>query len=172
MTTTALRPYPKFKAWEQGGHVGLEGGKLYTYAAGTSTLLATYIDGTGVTANSNPVILDANGEADVWYLPQNYKLKLYDAEDVLQWVQDDFTGSPYPITDEWLTYVHTWTYISATQISTTGDQTLKYPVNQAIRAVTTGGTYYGTITGSTYGSVTTLTVNFETGSFDAGVAGS
>lgn len=171
MTTTALRPYPKFKAFTPTG-AALEGGKLYTYAAGTTTALATYTTGDGSTANANPVILDANGEADVWFLSQNYKLVLKDADDVTQWTVDDYAGTPYPITDEWLTYVHTWTYISATQISTTGDQTLKYPVNQAIRAVTTGGTYYGTITGSAYGSVTTLTVDFETGSFDAGVAGS
>ena len=171
MPVVSHRPYPKFKAFDSAGNA-LAGGKLYTYAAGTSTALATYSEYTGVTPNANPVVLDAAGEADVYFSPVNYKLVLKNSSDVIQWTVDNFAGSPYPVTDEWLTYVHTWTLVSATQVTTTGDQTAKYPVNSAIRAVCTGGTYYGVITGSAYTSVTTLTVDFESGSFDSGVAAS
>jgi hypothetical protein len=67
----------------------LVGGKLYSYQAGTTTPLATYTDQTGLAANTNPVILDANGEADVWLGLSSYKLILKDANDVTQWTVDD-----------------------------------------------------------------------------------
>ncbi|MFA6204459.1 MAG: hypothetical protein WC710_14875, partial [Gallionella sp.] len=45
------------------------GGKLFTYAAGSTTKQATYTDSTGTTANTNPIILDASGRTPygVWY---------------------------------------------------------------------------------------------------------
>lgn len=173
MAVTALRPSPKFAAVDSLGNP-LSGGKLYTYSAGTSTALATYATSAGTTANANPVILDSRGEADVWFQALNYKLILKDSDDVTIWTVDNFSGSPYPITDEWITYVHTWTYVSATQVTVPGDQTAIYTTNKAVRAVCTGGTYYGTITNSTYdGSTkTTLTVSFDAGSFDSGISGS
>ena len=48
-----LAPVPKLQFSQNG--VPLAGGKLYTYAAGTMTKQATYIDSTGVTPNSNPI---------------------------------------------------------------------------------------------------------------------
>lgn len=41
----------------------LTGGKLYTYAAGTTSPQATYTSAAGVSAHSNPIILDAGGRA-------------------------------------------------------------------------------------------------------------
>ena len=48
--------------------VPLVGGKLYTYAAGTTTPLATYTTSAGTVANSNPIILDAAGRTpnEIW----------------------------------------------------------------------------------------------------------
>lgn len=66
----------------------LVGGKLYTYAAGTTTPSPTYTDNTGSTPNANPVILDARGEADVWLGESTYKFKLTDANDVEIWTVD------------------------------------------------------------------------------------
>ena len=66
--TTALSPSPKQQFFTAGG-VPLVGGKLYTYAAGTSTPLATYQDSSGTVSNTNPIILDSRGEANVWLLP-------------------------------------------------------------------------------------------------------
>lgn len=60
----------------------LAGGKIYTYAAGTSTPLATYTDHTGDTENTNPIILDANGDADIWIGQDAYKFVITNAEDV------------------------------------------------------------------------------------------
>jgi hypothetical protein len=43
----------------------LSGGKVYFYSPGTSTPKTTYSDNSS-TANTNPVVLDARGEAQVW----------------------------------------------------------------------------------------------------------
>lgn len=84
----SLSPTPKLQFFGTDG-LPLVGGKLYTYAAGTTTPLASYTDHTGVTENTNPVILDSNGEADVW-LPEttSYKYVLKDADDVTLYTVD------------------------------------------------------------------------------------
>jgi hypothetical protein len=48
--------------------VPLVGGKLYSYAAGTTTLLATYTTSAGTVANTNPIILNAGGRTpnEIW----------------------------------------------------------------------------------------------------------
>jgi len=80
----------------------LSGGLVYTYEAGTTNPLATYTDATGVFANSNPVVLDSRGEAQIWLDEDTlYKFELRDADDVLIWTADDI-GTP-PNTS--LTYV-------------------------------------------------------------------
>jgi len=65
---TFLTPSAKQQFFSDAG-VPLVGGKVYTYEAGTSTPLATYQDSTGVTANTNPIILDSRGEANIWLSP-------------------------------------------------------------------------------------------------------
>lgn len=81
MTTQTLSPVLRQKFFDNNGFP-LEGGKLFTYSAGTSTKLATYTDSTGATPNPNPVILDFRGEANVW-VPANtgYKYILAPATD-------------------------------------------------------------------------------------------
>ena len=65
--------------------------KLYTYDAGTTNPRATYTAADGVTPNANPVILDARGEATIyWY--GNYKVILKDASDVQVWSQDNVSS--------------------------------------------------------------------------------
>lgn len=69
----------------------LAGGKLYSYQAGTSTFLATYTDQTETTENTNPVILDANGEAAVWIGSNSYKFRLTNAEDTDLLTEDNIS---------------------------------------------------------------------------------
>jgi hypothetical protein len=71
----------------------LVGGKLYSYQAGTTTPLATYTSQNGVTANTNPIILDSRGEANVWLGTAMYKLALYTATDVLVWTVDNISAA-------------------------------------------------------------------------------
>lgn len=68
----------------------LAGGKLYTYAAGTTTPLASYSDSVG-TPNTNPIILDAGGFATIFLQNLAYKYVLTDANDNPQWTVDGIT---------------------------------------------------------------------------------
>jgi hypothetical protein len=66
--STTLSPYPIIQEFDDNGNF-LSGGKLFTYAAGTTTKQNTFTDSSGGTPNTNPVILDARGEANVWLSP-------------------------------------------------------------------------------------------------------
>ena len=85
--TATLSPFPVFRAFDSDG-APLAGGKLFTYQAGTSTPLYTYVDESGTVGsqNTNPVILDSSGQANVWLgSAYAYKLVLVDKDDVPQW---------------------------------------------------------------------------------------
>jgi len=87
-----ISPQPKLQFFTANG-VPLSGGKLYTYAAGTTTPLASYTDASGATPNANPVILNSRGETSVWLANANYKFKLTDSTDVEIWTVDNLDGS-------------------------------------------------------------------------------
>ena len=62
--------------------VPLSGGLLYSYAAGTSTPIATYTTISGNIANSNPIVLDSAGRVpnEIWItVGLGYKFVLQDA---------------------------------------------------------------------------------------------
>jgi len=82
-----LTPSPKTAFVDAAGEP-LVGGQLYTYIAGTTTLQATYTDATAATANTNPIILDSRGEANVWLGSAVYKFVLKDADGALIWTVD------------------------------------------------------------------------------------
>lgn len=100
---SALSPTLKQRFFDSNG-APLVGGKLYSYAAGTTTPKATYTDETVEFENTNPVILDANGEANVWLDSGFYKFALTDSLDVPQWTVDRVSAvgattdeSSYPV---------------------------------------------------------------------------
>lgn len=72
--TNLLAPVAKAKFFDNAGRPAV-GYKLFTYAAGTSTKLATYANQTTGSPNTNPVILDFRGEANIW-MPPNVAYKL------------------------------------------------------------------------------------------------
>jgi len=82
--------FPRWRAFDANG-APLAAGTLTTYAPGTSTPKATYTDSSGLTPNANPVVLDANGEADIW-LSGNYKLVLKNGDGATQWTVDNYPG--------------------------------------------------------------------------------
>jgi hypothetical protein len=61
----AISPLPIQHFVDNNGNP-LNAGLLFTYAAGTTTKLATFTDSTGSVANTNPVVLNTRGEAQVW----------------------------------------------------------------------------------------------------------
>lgn len=84
---TVLSPQPKMQFTTAAG-VPLSGGKVFTYIAGTTTPQATFTDYTGATPNTNPVILDSRGEANIWLGGATYKFRLTDANEVEIWTVD------------------------------------------------------------------------------------
>jgi hypothetical protein len=74
----------------------LSGGKIYTYAAGTTTPLTTYTSRDGLTPNTNPVILDAAGRTpqEIWATEGLlYKYVVKTSADVLIRSWDNVGGS-------------------------------------------------------------------------------
>jgi hypothetical protein len=55
-------------------------------------LQATYADSSGAAANTNPIILDSRGEANVWLGGAIYKFVLKDADDALIWTVDNISA--------------------------------------------------------------------------------
>jgi hypothetical protein len=74
----------------------LSGGKIYTYAAGTTTPATTYTTSAGSIAHSNPIILTSAGRVptgEIWLTDGiSYKFVLNDANDVLIATYDNITG--------------------------------------------------------------------------------
>lgn len=74
----------------------LTGGKLYTYAAGTTTPLPSYTTSVGNVARTNPIVLDAAGRVpsggEIWITSAAYKFVLTDSTDVLIATYDNLFG--------------------------------------------------------------------------------
>jgi hypothetical protein len=86
----SLAPVPRQQFSDVNGNP-LPGGLIFTYAAGTSTPLATYTDSSGTSQNSNPVVLDSGGFATLWLSAAPYKICLQNALGVQQWCVDNVT---------------------------------------------------------------------------------
>lgn len=78
--TNVLSPSPFQKFFDNNG-APLANGVLFTYQAGTTTKLTSYKDASG-TPNTNPIVLNARGECDLWIPPNvSYKYTLAPAND-------------------------------------------------------------------------------------------
>jgi hypothetical protein len=93
---TMFVSFPRFRA-EDGNGVPLVGGKVHTYDPGTTNAKATYSDKALSVANTNPVILDARGEADI-YCGSAVKLVIKDTDDVTLTTTDDWESVASPVT--------------------------------------------------------------------------
>lgn len=74
----------------------LSGGKIYTYAAGTTTPLETYTARDGITPNANPIILDSAGRTpqQIWSTEGLlYKYVVATSSDVVLRTWDNIGGS-------------------------------------------------------------------------------
>lgn len=75
----------------------LTGGKLYSYAAGTTTPQTTYTTSSGSVAWTNPVVLNSAGRVpdsgEIWLISgASYKFVLTDSNDVLIATYDNIVG--------------------------------------------------------------------------------
>lgn len=152
--TATPMPAPVARFFDINGNP-LAGGYVYTYAAGTTTPMASYTDQSATVQNSNPVILDSSGAAQIW-LSGSYKINVLDINNVQQ--------PNYPVDN--VADFHTIDNITAT--STTS---LSISTTTATRTFTTqNGKYFsvgapvfiiatGSITNNMYGQVTSYIGN-------------
>jgi hypothetical protein len=91
---TSLMPTPKQQYFSLGG-IPLVGGKVYTYAAGTTTPKATYTDSAGTVPQQNPIVLNARGEpANAIFWSGAYKVEVRDALGNLVYSLDNYNTDP------------------------------------------------------------------------------
>jgi hypothetical protein len=112
----------------------LSGGKIYTYAAGTTTPETTYTSVMGVDANPNPIVLDSGGRLpeDMW-LSQGvlYRFVLTDSSDVQIGEYDDIGGI-----NDISTESVAWASITGTPTTVAG-----YGITDALSSATAASTY-------------------------------
>ena len=154
----SLTPTPKQQIYGSDGNP-LVGGKIYTYAAGTTTPLATYTDAGGLTANTNPIILNSLGQANIWLAPSSsYKFSVYTSADVLLYTVDNITA---PI--DYLSLVTS--LASPPPIGSTAPNTGAFTTLAATTATitTVNATTVNATTITATGTVTAETLTFEGG---------
>jgi hypothetical protein len=93
MTAEVLVPWLTSQFFSNNGQF-LAGGQLFSYAAGTSTPIATFSDSTGLNVNTNPVIANSRGEMSVWITSNVlYKFVLEDASGNTIWTRDQVSST-------------------------------------------------------------------------------
>lgn len=125
----------------------LSGGKIYTYAAGTTTPKATYTTYTGVTPNANPIILDAAGRTpdEVWLnYGDAYKFILKDSADTTVGTYDNIDGIPPVNINLVRLYGSTSGYVQLQAPAVAGTNTVTFPAATGTVALTANPTFTGT----------------------------
>ena len=171
----------KFAAW--GNHqfvipttgAPASGYKLYTYVAGSSTLVTTYTTSAGSVAQSNPIVLNSAGfptTGQIWITEgTSIKIDFTDASDVSIKVEDNIPGTnDATLTqDQWVSGPAP-TYVSATSFTLAGDQTSDFHVGRRLKTTNTAGTIYSRISATAYTTLTTVTVVNDSGTLDSGLS--
>lgn len=88
-----LAPSPKQQFFDNAGNPAA-GYRLTTYAAGTTTLQATFTNRAATASNSNPIILNQRGEAVIFLDPSKvYDFKFESPDGAQVWTQQDVAAS-------------------------------------------------------------------------------
>lgn len=149
--------------WTNVSGVSSAGYKLFSYFAGTSVPQTTWTDASQVTANANPVVLDAAGDANVWIAGGIYKfvLTLPDGLTVV-WSADNVSQAGMA-TGTQAEYVPTGliaTFVSVTQFTVPNDVRTVLSVKRAVQFNGGGSNLSDYIASSTFGAgTTTVTIS-------------
>jgi hypothetical protein len=144
---------PKFYGFDANGDI-LAYGKLYTYRTDTTDPKDTFTTENGDVANTNPVILNGSGWADV-YLVGSYNMILHDENDVPIWSSDPVSENNL---DEWSS-CESATYASPDSLKASGNVTEVYDVGRSIRIEQGASFLYSTIVASSFaGGFTTIVI--------------
>jgi hypothetical protein len=99
MATAIMLPNGRQQYWDQNAGAFAAAGTVNVYAAGTVTPITTWQDGLQVTANANPLTLDAAGSCSMFGLPgTSYKITAFNALGVQIWSQDNIELPAFPST--------------------------------------------------------------------------
>jgi hypothetical protein len=143
----------------------LTGGKIFTYASGTTTPQITYVDSTGTTPHPNPIILDAAGRVpggEIWLTDGLvYKFVLKDSNDVLIATYEGITG----INSNFVAFTNQQEIQTATAGQTVFDlTTMSYsPGTNSLSVFVDGVNQYGPGAQYAYLETDSDTVTFVTG---------
>ena len=144
----------------------LSGGKLYTYQAGTTTPAVTYTTNAGVSAHTNPIVLDSGGRipngGEVWLSDNiSYKLILKTSDDVTVATWDNIDG----INSNFLTYSLQQEIQTATDGQTVFNlSTITYqPATGTLSVYVDGLNQYGPSATYSYVETDSTTVTFNDG---------
>jgi hypothetical protein len=136
-----ISPTPKLQFLDANGNP-LVNGLLYTYASGTTIPLATYTNQFETTANTNPIVLNARGEASVFLLAGfSYRFVLQNSSGVTQYTTDPFNA------------FGTMAGQNSTSVSITGGVISGVTITSPITGDVTGN-LTGNVTGNLTGNVT------------------
>jgi microcystin-dependent protein len=155
------------------------GAKLFTYTAGSTTKQTAYQDSAGSSAHTNPIVLNSRGEppAAIWLTSGvSYKFVLTSPTDSDPPVAstrtvDNVSGinDTTVAQDEWVSGP-TPTFVSTTSFTLVGDQTTTFNVGRRVKTTNSGGTIYSTISATAFTSLTTVTVENDSGVLDSGLS--
>jgi hypothetical protein len=126
-------PFVKPQFFDNNG-APADGYKICSFAAGTSTPLATYTSSTGGSQNTNPVVLDSSGRANIWLGSNSYKLTMITPDSSSCTVSPSIIWSVDNVNNLWWTnqnftvsgnWTFTGTLTSSGTFNSTGTATMK-----------------------------------------------
>ena len=143
----------------------LSGGKIFTYAAGTTTPQASYTSASGVTAHSNPIILDAAGRVpsgEIWLTDGlQYKFIIKTSTDVQIGSYDNIIG----INSNFVNYTNSQEFQTATAGQTVFTLTtmVYQPGTKSLSVFVDGVNQYGPGSMYAYQETSDTVVTFTSG---------
>ncbi|ULR57009.1 tailspike protein [Shewanella phage X14] len=138
---------PKFYAWDRCGKP-LAFGKLYTYQARTNTPKPTYQSEDQQVENTNPVILNGEGYANV-YLDGSYKMVLKDKDENEIWSADPVTSAQAA---EWVNCQSAF-YVSPSSFVVSGNLVEEFEIGRKVRVDNQSSEFsYSTINSAVFAS--------------------
>ena len=120
---------PKFYGWDANGDP-LAFGELFTYELDKVTPKPTYTTEDGTVENTNPVVLNGEGWANI-HLTGSYYLVLTDSEGNEIWTDDKATDASSQVS-EWVQQKDA-EYVSPTSFKVAGNETDLYQVGRALQ---------------------------------------
>lgn len=154
----------------------LVSGQILSYLAGTTTPTPTYTDSTGITQQTNPIILNTLGvpASPIWLANGvAYKFVIKDSLSNILRTIDNVSGINDTVTiqSQWVESGYSPTFVGGTSFSVPGDQTPTLQPGRRLRTTNTAGILYSTIVSASYGAPnTTVVVVNDSTALDSGLS--